>query len=259
MKSTNLSILICSCDRYADVWPPFFYFFNKHWEDCPYPLYLLTNEKEYSGSGVTTLPAGEDNDWSSGFLHAVEQVGTKYILILMEDYFLLEKPDCKFFNRAVESMRENKVSYLRLFPRPGPDDVSTRIGDVEIGEIFRNSEYRVSLQAAIWDVDYLKRLVRVGESAWELEVKGTERSNDMPDKLYSVADGAACPISYFCTAVVKGYWVKEAVAMCRQNNVEIDLSKRKIEPFYVRGNIRPIIELVELKNKLLERLKLSSK
>lgn len=249
----DFSILICSCDKYEDVWSLFFSFFNKHWGDCPYPLYLMTNEKEYSGSGVTTVFTGKESDWSSAFLKAVEQVGTKYILILMEDYFLLEKPNCDFIDQAVEYMRENGLSYLRLFPRPRPDNITSAIEGVEIGEIARHSEYRVSLQAAIWDIDYLKRLIRPGESAWELEIKGTERSNEMPDMLYSLVKEEDTPVPYLCTAVVKGYWVKEAVELCRKNKVKIDLNKRKIEPFYVRRNIRSIIKLVDLKNRLLKR------
>ncbi len=41
--NSELAILVCSCDKYADVWEPFFKLFFKFWPDCPYPIYLLSN------------------------------------------------------------------------------------------------------------------------------------------------------------------------------------------------------------------------
>lgn len=152
-------------------------------------------------------------------------------------------------------MKENRISYFRLFPCPGPDNIITKIDDIEIGEIAKNSEYRVSLQLAIWDVDYIKRVIRIGESAWEFEIKGTERTNKMEDKLISISRETRYPVKYFCTAIVKGYWKKEAVELCKKNGVNLNLKKRKIEPFYIRKDIKFIIELVNFKNKVKKKLK----
>lgn len=218
----------------------------------------MTNEKNHPDSRVKTITTGKDSDWSTAFLKAVEQINSKYLLILMEDYFLLQPPDEDFIKKAVDYMQDHSISCFRLFPRPGPDNITAAINRVEFGEIAVNSDYRVSLQAAIWDIDYIKRVVRPGESAWELEIEGTKRSNQMPDRLLSIAKEEEAPIPYLCTAVVKGYWIKEAVEMCRQYNVPIDFKRRKIEPFYVRRNIRSIIELVELKKNLIERLNLNN-
>ena len=241
----SLAILICSCDKYEDVWEPFFHFFHKHWSACPWPIYLMTNTKSYDDHRIHTINTGEDSDWSTVFLETVNQINSKYLLILMEDYFLLRPPNERVIGKIAEYMRQNHISYFRLFPRPGPDTITGEIDGVRFGEITEDSEYRVSLQAAIWDTDYIRRLVNPGESAWELEVEGTRRSRQMPDRLFSIAWEEETPIPYLCTAVVKGYWIKEAVQMCRQNNLELDLSQRKVEPFYRRWNIQPLIRLME--------------
>lgn len=253
MAKQDLSILICSCDEYDDVWPPFFFFFNRHWPDCPWPLYLMTNNKDYNYPGLEIIKVGQ-GAWGTRFLRAVSRVKTKYILILMEDYFLLEKPDENFINQAIDFASENNASYLRLYPCPGPDRITAALEDIDIGEINKHSDYRVSLQAAIWDVDYINRLARKDDSPWDFEISGSERTNQMDDRLYSVSTETRYPISYYCTAVVKGCWKKEAVKMCRNNRLRLDLKKRKIEPFYLRRNIRPIIELLELKNNLKKRI-----
>jgi len=39
----NCSILIPSCDKYSDLWRPFFTLFWRHWPDCPFPVYLGSN------------------------------------------------------------------------------------------------------------------------------------------------------------------------------------------------------------------------
>ncbi len=249
----DFSILVCSCDEYSDVWPPFFAFFRKHWPECPWPLHMMTNQKEFDFPSLSIVKVGFA-PWGERFLKAIEQVGGKYILILMEDYFLLEKPDEDFLRQAVAFMREQRASYLRLFPRPGPDRITGTLEGIEIGEIDKHSDYRVSLQASIWDVDYLKRLTRREDSTWDFEIEGTRRSNQMDDKLYSVSDRGRFPISYYCTAVVKGLWRKEAVRLCRKNHVPVDTSGRGMEPFYLRWNIKPIIEMIEIKNDLKRRI-----
>jgi len=213
----------------------------------------MTNEKEYAQPGVSTLTTGRDVDWSSSFLKAVEKAGTKYLLILIEDYFLLKPPDQAFLKPALGFMKEKEASYLRLFPRPGADNIIGEINGCKLGEVLKQSDYRVSLQAAIWEADYIKKLVKPGESAWEFEVEGSRRSNDIAANLYSVVDEEQAPLSYLCTAVVKGYWTKKAVRLCQQHNAPINLNTRKVEPFYIRKNMKFIIELIDLKNKLFNK------
>jgi len=254
VSQNDLSILICSCDEYADIWPQFFFFIKKHWPDCPWPLYLMTNHKNWDYPGLTVVNVGHA-PWGTRFLNAVNALKTKYALIFMEDYLLLETPDESFIRQALDFMRDEEISYLRLYPVPGPDRIIKRLRDIDIGEINRGSDYRVSLQAAIWDVDYIKRLARPKDSPWDFEISGTERSNRMKDKLCSVSAETRYPISYYCTAVDKGRWKKGAVKLCRGNGIKPDLKKRKIEPFYRRRNLRSVIKLIEIKEEAKRILK----
>ena len=48
MDCNSVSILINSCDAYEDIWEPFFRCFSENWPDCPYPIYLNTETKEYN-------------------------------------------------------------------------------------------------------------------------------------------------------------------------------------------------------------------
>lgn len=250
----ELSILICSCDEYIDIWPAFFFFLKKHWPNCSWPIFLMTNHEKWSYPNLSVINVG-DGAWGTRFLCALNELKTRYALILMEDYLLLKPPDESFINAAMNYMREERVSYLRLFPLPGPDRIINRLQDIDIGEIEPGSDYRVSLQASLWDVDYIKKLVRPEDSPWDFELAGTKRSNRMEDKLHSVSSETRYPISYYCTAVDKGRWKKEAVKLCRKNGIKPDLSKRKIEPYYRRKNIRLVFKLLEIKQEIKKLFK----
>ena len=38
--TSDSAILILSCDKFSDLWKPFFDLFWKYWPDCPYNVYL---------------------------------------------------------------------------------------------------------------------------------------------------------------------------------------------------------------------------
>ena len=81
----NMAILVCSCDKYEDVWNPMFEMFYKFWPDCPYDVYLLSNNKTYNHDRVKTITTGDDVSWSKAFRKAINEINEEYVLIIMED------------------------------------------------------------------------------------------------------------------------------------------------------------------------------
>ena len=114
---------------------------------------------------------------------------------------------------------------LRLYPCPGPD--LPCLDNPEVGEISKGADYRLSLQTAIWQKQTLLELLREGESAWELEINGTKRSNNLDVPFMCVTGDS--PIPYFCTGVVRGKWVREAVELCEREGIEVDLTVRSVQ------------------------------
>jgi hypothetical protein len=222
------AVLISSCDRYQDLWKPFFTLFFKYWPDCPYPVYLDTNNLMYDDPRVKTITIGDDTDWSSGFRSAMEIIPYKYVIVMMEDYLFTRSIDTEKIERLITYMDKKKAGCLRLYPCPGPDLPCQ--DNQEVGEISKGADYRLSLQAAIWDKKILLELLRDGESAWQLEIKGTKRTKELDVPFLSVTGKTEdSPIPYFCTAVVKGKWVKEAVQLCKIEGIEVDLRSRPIQ------------------------------
>jgi len=145
----------------------------------------------------------------------------------LEDY-LIDKPvDTNRFKSLFNYMKKRKAGCLRLYPRPGPEIPCQDNPDV--GEIRKGADYRLSLQAALWDKQILLGLLREGETAWDLEVLGSRRSDKLEVPFLSVWSNTAAPITYFRTAVAYGKWVRDAVRLCEREGIKVDLGIRPCE------------------------------
>ena len=224
-SANKVAVLVTSCDKYQDLWEPFFTLFFRYWQDCPYPVYLGTNHFKYDHDKVKTIAIGDETDWSSDFRSMLEQIPQPYVIVLIEDYLLTQSVDTAMIDRLVAYIGDKGAGCLRLYPCPGPDLPCS--DNPLVGEISKGANYRLSLQAAIWDKQTLLELLREGESAWELELNGTKRTNDLDAPFLSVIGDS--PIPYFCTGVVKGKWARGAVELCEREGIEVDLTVRSMQ------------------------------
>jgi len=227
---SDTAVLVSSCDRYRDLWKPFFTLFFRYWPDCPYPVHLLSNHETYDDPRVSAITVGEDRDWSSSFRRALEGIPRPNVIVLMEDYLFTERIDTARIEALVAVLEKRKAACLRLYPCPGPDGACA--DEPGIGEIRKGADYRLSLQAAIWDRRTLAGLVRDGETAWQLELQGSRRTDELEAPFLSVVRDAKWPLPYFCTAVVMGRWLREAVRLCRKEGIEPDLRARPCESWW---------------------------
>ena len=229
---SEIAVLVASCDRYKDLWKPFFTLFFRYWSDCPHPVYLLSNHLSYPDSRVEMIAVGDDRDWSSNLRAALQQIPHRYVLLLLEDFFLDQPVDTAKIQALATYMEQRCAACLRLFTCPGPDIPC--VDNPAVGEILRGSAYRLSMMAAIWDKKVLLQLLRDGETPWQLEIEGTQRTNILDVPFLSVKESA---IHYFCpsgSAVCRGKWKPEAVQFCAQQGIQIDLRARPQESWVDR-------------------------
>ena len=74
MPDPRVTLLVPSCDRYADVWAPFFALLRRNWPACPFRVVVASNHLPCSEPGVEPLCIGEDIDWSRGLRAMVERI-----------------------------------------------------------------------------------------------------------------------------------------------------------------------------------------
>lgn len=241
----RLGILIPSCDNYSDAWGPFFRLLFRYWPDPGCPIYLISNREEFRHPRVINIRVGPDVDWSSNLISALDRILESHLLILLEDYFLVEPVDDGTIRELFRHQCRSDIGYLRLYPCPGPREITENVAGYGMGIVEKGTPYRASLQSAIWKRQLLRNLAREGESAWDFEDGGSRRSNGREDVFASVAGDleGRIPLKYLCTAIVSKYWTKEAVALCAKHSIPIDFGKRKMEPWYRRMKRNPFYQI----------------
>lgn len=229
MKSTalepvtgELSIAVMSCDAYGDLWPHFFHFFEKYWPDCPFRVFLCTNHKNFEHGSVRVIRVGDDLSWGHTIKQFMLQVPTPFVLIFQEDFFLTRRVRTEEVLDYFRILKELHGIYLRL-RADSPPDTPVR-GFPQIGRIEPGAPYRVSNQASIWNREEFLSLLREGETAWDMESRGSRRSDTLVDGFY----GARRPAFFYpVTGVVKrGKWIRKWVRVCTKEGLKVDLGAR---------------------------------
>jgi len=220
-----LTVLVISCDRYSDLWSPFFSLFWKYWPDCPYPVYLGANEKVFSHPGVRMALAGPDISWADSARRMMEMMPSQHVLLLLEDFFIRRRIASQEVNSVLQALIELNGGYLRLKPFPKPDQNVPAFPS--IGLIKRGAPYRAALQAAIWKKDVFLRLLEQGETPWQMELRGSVRSGWLPEPFYSVWQ----PLIDYRAGVTLGKWTGAAIRQFRSENIALDFVTRPAMTF----------------------------
>src|SRR5580658_8986532 len=108
---TLATILISSFDGYADCWGPVCHGFTKYWPDCPYPILLMTNTKDFPHERIKVLKVEGGKDWSMRMRHALEAISTPYVLYFQEDYWLSAPVDTAKIAAYVDLMENHNLNY----------------------------------------------------------------------------------------------------------------------------------------------------
>lgn len=218
-QNASCAVLIVSCDRYRDLWDPCITLFRRFWADCPYPVYLLSNTVEAQYEGIRPITVGSDISWSDNLLAALAIIPEDYVLLWIEDLFLIRPVESEKIRELIEWAIRNHINYLRLNPTPGPDIPLNQ----DIGQISKGTVYRASVVFSVWKKSLLSSLLRPGENAWEFEDKGTERT-DSADAFYA----SSKQLIPACNTVIKGVWEKSALGIIRRLGIEPDLNVRRV-------------------------------
>jgi hypothetical protein len=234
----NTAVLILSCDKYTDIWNPFFTLFFRYWDNCPFPVYLGTNEKQYSFPNVNVIHSGKGEDWSNDTIRILKQIPEKYVIVILEDYFLYAQADNEKLKRCISVMEKTNATFMRIacFPSDHFADYAYDVmeDNPEFCTTRKSAHYRVTLQAGLWNREKFIDLINPGESPWDFEINGTKRSLQKPEPYLGLVETKGLryvhgPVPYLCTALSHGVWMRDAIRLCEKEKVSIDLSKRPVE------------------------------
>ena len=224
--NTDCTVVVCSCDKYADVERPFISLWRRFWPDCPFETVLLSETHGTDGFDRAILVGG-GKTWCEMLAEALEKISSPYVLMLMNDYFLNAAVDTAAFLRRLEEAKRFDAASLRL--NPNPPGRSAWKG-TDLLEMPKNVAYCVTCQTSIWNRGFLLGLARRNKSAWEFERYGSFMVGDETRPLL-VAPTKEFP---FVDAVHKGYWEKFGLAVCRENGIDMSGVARTLPPIKIR-------------------------
>ena len=85
----RVTLLVNSCDAYADLWQPFFTLLKRYFVPLPAEILLNTETKDFAFDGLnlrcvhSTAPT-----YGERMTDALREVKTEYTLLLLDDFFL---------------------------------------------------------------------------------------------------------------------------------------------------------------------------
>ena len=80
---TKAAIVVNSCDAFNDCWNPFIHSMTKYWNDCPWQVYIISNNNTIEcPKGFSFLQVGEDKKFASNLKKAISMLDSEYIIYL---------------------------------------------------------------------------------------------------------------------------------------------------------------------------------
>ena len=174
-----MKILISSCSKYVFVRNEVIKTIHSVFPQAY--IYIVTelNDISTNSKNIQFLKI-EDKGWSSNLIALIEAIdlpASEHAILWMDDLAI----DASGYNVTVVQdlvfrlYEANKLLSLKLYLNPNERIV--KLADTSVGIISGcgNSEYPVSTMVSIFNVGFLKRILRSGESAWDFERNALNR------------------------------------------------------------------------------------
>lgn len=258
------SIFVNSTDKYSDCWYPFFYLFKKNYGDIKNNLYLNCEKESFSFDGlpIKIIRNSINFTWSQCLINAIDKIDTRIILYLQDDYFLNMPVNLDTIEDFVKIMLNNPdIKHIGLTKFGSRSSLIKYNNDERLEIIDSKANYRISLQAALWDKNNLLTYLEPDENAWMLELFGSRRARKRNDLFLTVSPSYyrnKSIINYIHTGIIKGKWHKDIPDFFKKEGIYIDFSKRGItDPYKYRifNKLQTIFKIASNPSKLKYFLK----
>lgn len=225
----NVGIYINSFDGYSDIWPSFFSIWNHYWEECPYKMYLTSNEKEFHFNDLVVLKFGKETSWIERTIKTLEMIDEEYIIFFLEDYFISKKISSEVIEEIIVHMKNNNLFYYQLSNRMNLEQNKKYI------KIDKSIPYPISLQLSIWNRMELLEFLKVMQfervkSPWDFERYFIDKYKNSKGILRGVEYDTRDIFGYK-NGVLQGKWIRNTLRFYKKQGIKIDTSKRGIMTF----------------------------
>ncbi len=236
-KSTDFTIMLCSCDAYEEMWDPFFALLEKYWPEAKnYPFILNTESKVYQREGwdiqcFAMYPSGKQVSYGTRMIRHLAKVKTEFVFIMLEDFFFRSRVDQSRVDYYVDAIRTHKdIACFNFSCMEQPGIASEEFEGFQ--ELHPICHYRLNLQAAIWRKKELRRYWKPGANPWLWETYATRRTDCTKKKYYFYQENKNVLFDYgrkpgLSWGSVRGKWVREDVEpLFEKEGIIVDFEKR---------------------------------
>ena len=222
----DFAILISSCDNYSDLWHWHVELLKRNWVGGFPKVYLVTDkETKESFENISVLHF--EGDMPARIKKAIEQIPCKYILITLDDYYVIDAAHEEQIASDIDYMSNNRVDYLSLYNRRYAKGYGYR-KQKGMKQIDVTKTYAVNFYPAIWNRDFILFCIDGDLSPWDLEPKLSAKAVCYDAKCEE--DLTGCFI--ILDVIRKGKILRKANKYFLRNNISIgdrELTKKSYE------------------------------
>ncbi len=169
----KIPYVICSSDRYSDLWPIHLHQLSRHADINQFDIYIICNLSTASLPGCTILRTGLDKSWSNMLRIGLEMVPYSSILLTLDDFLIFRSVNTLGLKSVFSMLSASKdINFVRLIPRPS----GSRIYSDSYTLVQPSDKYFFSLQATVWNKKLLIHLLTGDFSPWQFETLLSNRN-----------------------------------------------------------------------------------
>lgn len=229
----KITIFVCSCDSYEDLWYPFFFFLDKYWPNNKLQIVLNTETKSYvyKDLKIISYPQSKSEKYGERMIRNLKNISTDYTLLLLDDFFLRSEVDINCIKKHVEIMDNDSYVNVIYYTKQILNQVEAYTKG--LAKLKDHAMYKLNMQAGLWRTDRLLELWEPIDNPWKWEIfanYSTFKSNYI---YLEIEDAKASPFEYGYNkdgmGVFRGKWVYDDVnPLFEENGIHIDYSVRGI-------------------------------
>lgn len=226
-NESTMALLVLSCDAYTEVGKIFFDLQEQYMGWFRGGRYFVNESKEFSYKDVKTINVGTECNWSQKVVLALQEVDSKYILFMLEDYFIGNPVKQEDIENAIKLMESHELKYYKITAVPQIKNKSTIAS--YLADIPSDLRYGINLQAAIFRKDFLLEIVSGKDrSAWEVE---SDLLGLVTNRFEGFLTGCVLDkrnIIDVHNAILKGKWFPNTIRYFKKRGYEIQLGNRSV-------------------------------
>lgn len=178
----EIAILVPCSDKYYSLISGFIHFFEKNMPLSNLSVYFSLERKKFEYNNLNYHFVNSDSPyWSDRVYNTLKLISQNYVVILLDDYWLLESADTdileSFFNFAIDNSVDH-LNYLETsvnyFHKLQANESINNITYYFCSKGSLGSAYLIGV-GGIYNKDFLKSILRKYESAWDFETEASIR------------------------------------------------------------------------------------